>query len=30
MTGIPLEEIVDAYRFVLANDQMGTVIVECS
>ena len=26
----PLEWIVDAYRFVLTNDQMGTVIMECS
>ena len=26
----PLDEIVDAYRFVLTNEQMGTVMVECS
>ncbi len=26
----PLEEVVDAYRFVLTSEQMGTVIVECS
>ena len=27
---LPLEGTVDAHRFVLTNDQMGTVILECA